>query len=302
MMFRTIRRLMRAPLRSLELIVTEEVSRTQKDILEQFKKINCARATGGRIFPHKPLLILMALGLIANGNSNRLNSYSEIKPKLQRLLDKFGIPGHTQDLRNPWKRLANDGVWEVSENNEGGFRDDIFEEFLADSSFIIRVAQAVLEIPFPNSLHEIIVRDEDIRLDVLHRIPALTWQPNRDAKFADQVLAAYDRKCAVCGHDLSLHGNPLGIDAAHIQWRLNEGVDQISNSLALCRVHHIALDSGAMGIDGDFKILVSKKLEGNPEIRHFLFDRFANQRLVAPEPPEKLTRSKIFAMASRMGV
>ena len=168
----------------------------QKKILKKFKEVKRSTVNGHRR-PHKPLLILMALGMISNGVTSRLNSYREIKPKLQKLLDKFGRPGEMHDPKNPFKHLASDGIWEVSDNDKGGFIDWIYEEFEKDPSFIFKAAEVVLVETFPSSLHEIILTDADIRLGILGYTPSLVWQPEQDADFVGSVMAAYAHKCAV---------------------------------------------------------------------------------------------------------
>ncbi|MBF2755580.1 MAG: hypothetical protein ISN29_10050 [Gammaproteobacteria bacterium AqS3] len=267
------------------------MSEIQKKIIEKFKKVRRS-AVGGHLRPHKPLLMLVALGMIASGNTSRLNSFSEIKPKLQNLLDKFGRPGEMHDPRNPFEHLKSDGVWEVSDGDKGGFADWVYEEFQKDPSFIFKAAEAVLSETFPNSLHEIVLADAGIRLGILGYTPSLAWQSGQDANFVGRVMAAYAHKCAVCSYDTSLDGNLFGLDVAHIQWSLCDGPDEVNNGLVLCKTHRSALDFGAISIDENFKILVSKKLEGNPEIRHFLFDRFANKPLMRPNNPEDLPDTK----------
>ncbi|WP_419163493.1 HNH endonuclease [Candidatus Palauibacter sp.] len=38
------------------------------------------------------------------------------------------------------------------------------------------------------------------------------------------------------------------MEAAHIQWHSHEGPDEVANGLALCLLHHKALDRGALGL------------------------------------------------------
>ena len=96
----------------------------------------------------------------------------------------------------------------------------------------------------------------------------------------------------LCSYDIHLNGSLSGLDVAHIQWPLCSGPNEINNGLVLCKTHHTALDFGAISIDEDFKILVSERLEGNPEIKHFLFDRFANQPIIRPNNPKDLPDPK----------
>lgn len=78
--------------------------------------------------------------------------------------------------------------------------------------------------------------------------------------FREHVISAYDISCAVC--DLP-HAQLL--EAAHIIPDVEEsGAPEISNGLALCRVHHTAYDRSLIGIDATHRIHVAeraKKLE-----------------------------------------
>ena len=62
--------------------------------------------------------------------------------------------------------------------------------------------------------------------------------------FRSQVLVAYDDHCAVCNF-----AHPELLDAAHIIPDSEErGVPDVSNGIALCKIHHAAFDRRFMGI------------------------------------------------------
>ena len=67
---------------------------------------------GDRRAPHKPLLLLYAMGRAVCGEE-RLALYRVIDRRLSGLLRHFGPP--TGDYRSvyPFTRLVNDGLWEV---------------------------------------------------------------------------------------------------------------------------------------------------------------------------------------------
>lgn len=74
----------------------------------------------------------------------------------------------------------------------------------------------------------------------------------RDARFRPLVLQAYGSKCAVCGTALKL------VDAAYIVPVSDpRGDDQVTNGLALCRLHHGAYDMGLIGVRSDFKVILN---------------------------------------------
>jgi hypothetical protein len=74
-------------------------------------------------------------------------------------------------------------------------------------------------------------RDEEIR--VRRTVTSLV----RDSRFSGEVLAAYDRECAMCGLGLGL------VQGAHIYPASAPGSrDIVSNGMALCANHHLAFD------------------------------------------------------------
>ena len=80
----------------------------------------------------------------------------------------------------------------------------------------------------------------------------------------------------MCDFDVRLDDDLLGLEAAHIKWRAANGPDTVPNGLALCRLHHNALDRGAIGLTQSgswgFELLVSRELSGASEAYRQLVD------------------------------
>ncbi|MHB1445630.1 MAG: HNH endonuclease [Acidimicrobiales bacterium] len=64
----------------------------------------------------------------------------------------------------------------------------------------------------------------------------------RDPAFREQVLLAYEYRCAFCGFDGQLGREAVAIDAAHVRWWAAAGPDDVANGLALCSLHHKLFD------------------------------------------------------------
>ena len=64
----------------------------REEILEKFEKLKIWKRTGERA-PHKPLLVLYAIGKLLR-DDDRMLRYSEVDDKLGNLLREFG-PGQT---------------------------------------------------------------------------------------------------------------------------------------------------------------------------------------------------------------
>ena len=81
--------------------------------LESFRHLNVWKRGDVRA-PHKPLLVLYALGRLQAG-SDRLIPYDEIDQPLTRLLDEFGPPRRSAHPELPFYHLQTDGVWEIED-------------------------------------------------------------------------------------------------------------------------------------------------------------------------------------------
>ena len=68
---------------------------------------------GGRRAPHKPLLVLLALGQLAQTGSSEV-SWSLAEKRLADLISEYGpatTTGRTQAAAYPFTHLRSDGVW-----------------------------------------------------------------------------------------------------------------------------------------------------------------------------------------------
>ncbi len=98
--------------------------------------------------------------------------------------------------------------------------------------------------------------------------------------FRDQVLDAYDGRCAVCRFPRAEL-----LDAAHIvEDRDERGVPEVPNGLCLCRLHHGAFDRLLIGIRPDGSIELDQRIRDTrdgPTLEHG-FLRFAEQHIHVP--------------------
>ena len=238
---------------------------TRDEFLRSLDRLNLWRRHGQRA-PHKPLLLLLALGRVARGR-DRLARYRDIEGPLKDLLVRFGPPRKSLHPQAPFGRLRTDGLWEIPGDEVlsatksgdlhrsalivhdamGGFTEALYELLLSSPRLVHEAAQTLLDGHFPRSLHD------DIRAaaGLPYHIADTPLRPDatgRDPAFRDKVLREYERRCAVCGFDIRIQDELLGLEAAHIKWHAAGGPDIVSNGLALCVMHHKALDRGALGL------------------------------------------------------
>lgn len=261
----------------------------------------------GQYAPHKPLLILHALGELSRGHEAL--AYRAIDAPLTRLLEDFGPQRARHHPEYPFWRLQNDGLWVVTadepvqarqSNNDakkselmqknalGTFPPDELHVLKSDPGNIGIVAKMVLEANFPETLHRDILDTVGLDLDITD------GKPRRSPDFRRKVLRAYEARCCVCGYDIRLGNRLAGLEAAHIMWHTVGGPDEESNGLALCVLHHKAFDLGAFTVDTDGQTIVcSQELSGTTKTEWLI--GFHGSRIREPQseryfPKEKYLR------------
>src|SRR5262249_38742900 len=81
---------------------------TPEAVLQQFDRLAVWRR-GDQRAPHKPLLVLYALGRWQRGE-RAVIPYAEVEHDLTALLKEFGPPRQSHHPEYPFWRLQNDGV------------------------------------------------------------------------------------------------------------------------------------------------------------------------------------------------
>lgn len=223
--------------------------------------------------PYKPLLLLWMIGRVASGQPSSV-SFKEAEQAVSGLFGRYRYRDKPGKPQYPFIYLGTDAkLWTV-EDSRGkditklpskvkqrvtflreeavGALTPEFELALHDAGVRTRVVNKLLEVTFPETLHEEVLSAVNLTSAV-----KLTPLP-RDPAFRSSVLLAYENRCSFCGFEGTMMGQPLGIDAAHVQMRSHRGPDRVDNGLALCVLHHRLFDRGALGLDPGHRILVSQ--------------------------------------------
>jgi putative restriction endonuclease len=258
---------------------------TRDEVIQAFDAIRVWH-NGDRRAVHKPLLVLLALSRI-NASAQQTMDWNDAEPLLKELLEEFGPDGSATTRHYPFWHLRTDGLWkldgpstilnrpagatptlaELRQNHvRGGFADPVYAALKDDPELISIVAQRIVEAHFP----------ETIRGDVLDTVglsqieyfyATKNLQRRRDPAFRAKVLLAYQYRCAVCGHDLRMGHQPIGLEAAHIKWFQANGPDDVPNGIAMCSLHHKVFDLGAFKIlPESFVMVFSQHLNGSEAV------------------------------------
>lgn len=133
------------------------------------------------------------------------------------------------------------------------FRPEFLVDYAVNAESLHKTGKAAEDLSLLNSLDSI--TDSQIgtvsnkeRKTILSQIA----RKYRAHDFRRRVLGAYEHHCAVCGVQLEL------IDAAHIIPVADPAsTDETINGIALCKIHHAALDRNLISFDEKYKIEVS---------------------------------------------
>lgn len=273
---------------------------------------------GPRRAPHKPLLLLLALGNLCQ-RQPRMQSYQAIAQRLQGLLKRFGPPSRTFHPEYPFLRLYRDGLWDIQglqpdhldrsgqlrphmlKNSavKGGLPEEVFHLLVVNPDLLRQAAEYLLESHFPESFHQDLL--EAVNLHeiqhplALHETVTSKIVRPRDPRFRVNVIQAYEYRCAICGYDIRIDDQLMGLEAAHIRWHANGGPDEVTNGLALCVIHHKAFDRGGIGLSNELELLVSTELHGQNEAWDFWFRKYEGQIIRLPRQSRNEPESRHLA-------
>jgi putative restriction endonuclease len=101
--------------------------------------------------------------------------------------------------------------------------------------------------------------------------------------FRARVIVAYAKTCAICRLK-----HPELLDAAHIIPDSDkDGVAEVTNGLALCKIHHAAYDRGLLGISPDYRVHVGSRLlreTDGPMLKHGIQEMNGVTLTLPPKP------------------
>ena len=124
-----------------------------------------------------------------------------------------------------------------------------------------------------------------------------SYRGAKSARFRQHVRTAYNSTCIVCGLHLppTQFNSVAGVDAAHILPWADYDLDEVSNGLCLCKLHHWAFDEGLVLIQWDGAQYVVEVpgdvvAELKKENRLFSIDELSKH--AGPIPEERLPMKK----------
>jgi putative restriction endonuclease len=263
---------------------------------EELAKIKVNKS-GAVISLHKPLLLLLTIADVIQGKSNEFK-FKEIEEHLKLLLGKYGLK-NTKTLKPEYPFIylgSSPTLWKCSidksmlKNPNSATRaetmeavakfEDNFYSYLQNIQQAKALVWQLLNEFWPEAYHEDLLRDLGLDGLLNETITQEVQKQRRGRLFVEEVLDSYERQCAICGQSIRLGDSLIGIDACHVKPIQHFGDDHITNGIALCKIHHWALDRGAISISENRDLMISPKLNGSRIVEYF--HEFANKQIFLP--------------------
>ena len=268
--------------------------------------------------PHKPLLLLSVMDLIAQGEITT----SFIEPALE-LLETFNTyfarimpPGSTTSMAYPFSRLSTDGFWEripkagydaktqynvssmkrLREVYYGARLDEDLFRLLCDPETRERLRAVLIETYFAPEVHPVLLEQGQVNYEAYEYSRLLVTDPEagyreeskeksgkvRDQGFRKAIVSLYRHRCALCGIRMLTPEGHTVVEAAHIVPWSRTRDDRPANGMALCRLCHWYFDEGLMGVGKKYEVLVSKRVQVEANLPGHVLS-LDERRIVTPE-------------------
>lgn len=156
-----------------------------------------------------------------------------------------------------------------------------------------QVARLLLDSQFPESLHQAIATQVGLDIEQAEMAPVpLQERRRRSATFRNEILIAYEYRCAACGYEGRIGAEAIGLEAAHVRWWAAGGPDEVADGLALCSMHHLLLDRGVIGVATDRTLTVSQHFVGRDRTSSSLVLEVVGRELTLPQAGQEPVAAK----------
>lgn len=248
--------------------------------------------------PHKPLVLLSIMDLIAEGEitGNFIEPSFNLLDTFNRYWAAIMPPGSKGNMAYPFPRLKTDGFWHLIPNPghenridmdfssmtrlrevcAGARLDDDLFSLMRDPIAREQLRSVLIETYFAPELRPLLMEQGRVNLEayeysrqLLKGVQEISgdWQKTtqkdkkaRDQGFRTVIVSLYDHRCALCGIRMLTPEGHTVVEAAHIvPWARTQD-DRPTNGLSLCRLCHWSFDEGLMGVGKSYEVLVSRRI------------------------------------------
>lgn len=284
-----------------------------QDFLIRLTQLNVNKS-GGRVSPHKPVLLLAVLDMAQAGrlSRNRITADPPLLERYRMLFDAVAGPNQQPNPFLPLFHMRSEPFWELSpvlgreaivpamptvkgmadfrRNVEYAYLDPAVHQALAHPEAIEEAAQIIINHWFPERRGDVEeawrfnrqVSQYELILDeqTAPEAAVADFVPARSAAFRRLVLDAYDYRCAASGWRFILDDWYL-VEAAHIKPFTYSHDDRPQNGIALSPTFHRLMDRNIIAPGPDYCWHVSDVVDARiPDNRSIL--EIEGTRLLLP--------------------
>lgn len=264
--------------------------------------------------PHKPFLLLSVLDLLASDSTNNfIEPKLSLIETFNHYWNLIMPLGSTASMSYPFYHLETSGFWHLvsaqSEKHQRGRTIKSIKRLselyqgakLEEDLFILsnnqkyreQLRETLITTYFDPSIHQrlwdqatinqkseeyykSIINHPDKPTNTVEESLSPIYQKVRDQGFRKAIVSLYEHRCAMCGiRILTTEGHTV-VEAAHIiPWRETQN-DSPQNGVSLCKLCHWSFDEGLMGIDSNYKVMISPSIQKDKNFSghiQMLFDR-----------------------------
>ena len=245
--------------------------------------------------PHKPLLLLSVMDLIAQGviYENFIEPSFELVDTFNRYYSGIMPPGSKTSMAYPFSRLQTDGFWQrvtkpgfdpgieyniksmvrLREVLEGAEMDEALFGLLCSPGAREQLRAALIETYFAPEIRPLLKEQGMVNYEAYEYGKKLLADPDRaygekaksekarDQGFRKVVVVLYEHRCALCGIRMLTPEGHTVVEAAHIIPHSETRDDRPTNGMALCRLCHWSFDEGLMSVGRKYEVLVSRRVQ-----------------------------------------
>jgi putative restriction endonuclease len=275
--------------------------------------------------PHKPILLLSIIDLIAQGiiNENQIYVSDYLLETFEKYWNVLASDLWEKGLYYPFIRLKTDGFWHITPKS--GFKgsepktpkklkeaveyaslDSELFNLLQEPHYRAELIDTLIAAWFSSNkkLIEDILQvnqdflnfsEEEIETSAesgdFDRKPKFYLRKSavRNAFFRKAVVHIYDYRCAFCRLKVRRTITQNIVDGSHIKPFSQFYDNQIDNGISLCKNHHWAFDQGWFAIDDNYRIIVANDLEEESPNAKAMKD-FQSETILLPTSDQYLPR------------
>lgn len=241
------------------------------------KLVNLNKDYSRGVAPHKPLLHLVVFDLFESDklSAGEFRRDGELAFRFNSYWSLGAVGRRSRpDVKLPFFHSRSDGFWIPYEfdGREAAARDlarvariePNYLRCLSNPGFRDAARRTILLNHFSGAIRHslaallgIDISDESFP-DFASKSKSLEPARKREARFAFEVLPAYDFTCALTGYRMVADNGTTILDAAHIHSFSKGGPCTVQNGLALSKTAHWLFDRGFWSLSDDLHILVKK--------------------------------------------